>query len=123
MKINGKPQLLHSHTTRIANGHLFPFMYFLFQIGFAMVCAGCVRKKNIQNTLLKNLLDSCCASLAFFSVGYAFAFGAKADDDLTTKSFMGTSNFFLIGVDNLAFWFYEFVCAATAGKHYDLFAF
>jgi ammonium transporter, Amt family len=80
-----------------------------------MLCAGCVRKKNIQNTLLKNLLDSCCASLAFFSVGYAFAFGKTLNEDVTSKSFMGTSNFFLVGVDNLAFWFYEFVFSATAG--------
>ena len=29
------------------------------QTGFAMVCAGCVRINNVQNTLLKNLLDAC----------------------------------------------------------------
>ena len=27
-------------------------------IGFAMLCAGAVRRKNVQNTMLKNLLDA-----------------------------------------------------------------
>ena len=45
------------------------------QAGFAMLCAGSVRRKNAQNTMLKNLLDACGAAIAFFCVGYAFAFG------------------------------------------------
>ena len=32
------------------------------QAGFAMVCAGAVRRKNLQSTMLKNLLDACGAS-------------------------------------------------------------
>jgi hypothetical protein len=31
-------------------------MVFLMQAGFAMLCAGAVRKKNVVNTMLKNLL-------------------------------------------------------------------
>jgi Amt family ammonium transporter len=31
-------------------------LVFLMQAGFAMVCAGSVRTKNVQNTMLKNLL-------------------------------------------------------------------
>ena len=81
-----------------------------------MLCAGCVRHKNVQNTLLKNLLDACGASIAFFSVGYAFAFGnTTSPDDPNTKSFMGTSNFFLIGVEDLSFWFFQYVFSAAAG--------
>lgn len=45
------------------------------QAGFAMLCAGSVRRKNAQNTMLKNLLDACGAAVAFFCVGYGFAFG------------------------------------------------
>ena len=33
-------------------------MVFFMQAGFAMLCAGCVRTKNVQNTMLKNLLDA-----------------------------------------------------------------
>jgi ammonium transporter, Amt family len=84
-----------------------------------MLCAGCVRKKNIQNTLLKNLLDASGSSIAFFSVGYAFAFGATtAGIDTTTKSFVGTSSFFLADVENLSFWFFQYVFSATAGAFF-----
>ena len=44
-------------------------MIFFMQAGFAMLCAGCVRLKNVQNTMLKNLLDASGAALAFFLVG------------------------------------------------------
>jgi Ammonium Transporter Family len=44
-------------------------MIFFMQAGFAMLCAGSVRLKNVQNTMLKNLLDACGAALAFFLVG------------------------------------------------------
>lgn len=36
-------------------------LVFLMQAGFAMLCAGAVRKKNVQNTMLKNLLDAVSA--------------------------------------------------------------
>ena len=44
-------------------------MIFIMQSGFAMLCAGSVRVKNVQNTMLKNLLDACGAAVAFFLVG------------------------------------------------------
>jgi ammonium transporter, Amt family len=81
-----------------------------------MLCAGCVRKKNVQNTLLKNLLDACGSSIAFFAVGYAFAYGnTTSPTDPTTKTFVGTSNFFLKDVDDLGFWYFQYVFSATAG--------
>ena len=76
-----------------------------------MLCAGAVRKKNLQNTMLKNLLDACGASLAYFAVGYAFSYG---DSD---NSFIGASNFFLSGLDdtNFTFWVFQFTfCASSA---------
>jgi hypothetical protein len=33
-------------------------LVFFMQAGFAMLCAGAVRTKNVQNTMLKNLLDA-----------------------------------------------------------------
>ena len=33
-------------------------LVFLMQAGFAMICAGSVRKKNVGNSMLKNLLDA-----------------------------------------------------------------
>jgi hypothetical protein len=38
-------------------------LVFLMQAGFAMLCAGAVRKKNVQNTMLKNLLDAVSAAI------------------------------------------------------------
>lgn len=47
-------------------------LVFFMQAGFAMLCAGSVRKKNTKNTMLKNLLDAAGAAIAYFCVGYAF---------------------------------------------------
>jgi len=88
-------------------------MVFFMQAGFAMLCAGAVRKKNVQNTLLKNLLDACGASVAFFSVGYAFAFGGY-DPTSAKKTFVGHANFFLYGVEDLAFWMFQYAFSAAS---------
>ena len=85
-------------------------LVFFMQAGFAMVCAGAVRRKNLHNTMLKNLLDACGSSLAFYAVGYAFAFG----DGSHPNKFIGTTNFFLMGVDDIGFWLYQYAFSATA---------
>lgn len=88
-------------------------LVFFMQAGFAMLCAGSVRRKNVQNTMLKNLLDACGAALGFFSVGYAFAFGdADASDE--EKTFIGTSHFFMKDIPSYAYWLFQFAFAATA---------
>ena len=92
-------------------------LVFFMQAGFAMVCAGSVRLKNLQNTMLKNLLDACGAALGFYTVGYAFAWGSsypgiKVDNDELT--FAGLSNFFLSDLDQKAFWLFQFSFAATS---------
>lgn len=77
-----------------------------------MLCAGSVRKKNVQNTLLKNLLDAGGASIAFFAVGYAFAFGGS-DPESEKVTFVGSTNFFLMNVDDLAFWVFQYAFSAA----------
>jgi Amt family ammonium transporter len=84
---------------------------FLMQLGFAMLCAGCVRRKNTTNTLLKNVLDACVASVAFYLFGFAFAFGG--DDVTMGATFIGTKNFALTGDVDYAFWFFENCFAAA----------
>eukprot|EP00980_Cylindrotheca_fusiformis_P014500 scaffold3875_cov123-Cylindrotheca_fusiformis.AAC.20 len=94
---------------------------FIMQAGFSMFCAGCVRRKNVLNTLLKNFLDACGAAVGFFCFGFAFAYGGtngiilNEEIDIEHKAtFVGSENFFLVGYDDYAFWFYQFVFAATA---------
>ena len=86
-------------------------MVFFMQAGFAMVCAGAVRKKNLQNTMLKNLLDACGASLAFYVVGWAFAFGDNPDKP---NGFIGTQGFFLTNVDDLALFLFQYAFSAAS---------
>lgn len=88
-------------------------LVFYMQTGFAMLCAGSVRIKNLQNTMLKNILDACGASLGFYTVGYAFAFGGNGDSEKET-TFIGTENFFLMGVEEKAVWLFQFSFAATS---------
>lgn len=78
-----------------------------------MLCAGSVRKKNVSNTMLKNLLDACGSALAFFTLGYAFAFGGD-NPQSSSKTFIGTSNFFLIDVEDFAFWLFQYSFSAAS---------
>lgn len=78
-------------------------LVFFMQAGFAMLCAGCVRKKNVVNSMLKNLLDACGAALAFYLVGYGLAFG-RTSDDIT---FIGDDNFAGTGDIDFGFWFFQ----------------
>lgn len=88
---------------------------FMMQAGFAMLCAGSVRQKNVKNIMLKNLLDACGGALGFYTIGYAFAYG----DNVFTgeKNFIGSTNFFIrnfsTGPEYIS-WFFQFAFAATA---------
>ncbi|CAJ1954608.1 unnamed protein product [Cylindrotheca closterium] len=95
-------------------------LMFTMQAGFAMLCAGSVRTKNVPNTLLKNFLDACGAGVAYYVIGYALAFGDSPSgiiqqDEINgehTLTFAGSEHFFLIDFDNYGFWFYQFAFAA-----------
>lgn len=84
------------------------------QTGFAMLCAGSIRAKNVKNVILWNLLDSCGGGLAFWSIGYALAYGGDDSNDLS-KTFVGNKGFFLQGDDNIRFenWFFQFAFACA----------
>jgi ammonia channel protein AmtB len=78
-------------------------VYFM-QIGFAMLCAGSIREKNVKNILLWCLLDSSGGAFGFWSIGFALAYGG--DDNTLNKTFVGNSGFFLATSDiDLAFWY------------------
>jgi ammonia channel protein AmtB len=63
--------------------------------------------------MLKNLLDACGAGLAFYALGYGFAFGYDDDNDgAPTSTFIGNANFFLEDV-NPAVFFFQYAFSAT----------
>lgn len=81
---------------------------FLMQCGFAMLCAGSVRQKNVKNIMLKNILDACGGALGYYTIGFGVAYEGGA--------FLGTSGprFFLNGYTNYIDFFFQFTFAATA---------
>jgi ammonium transporter, Amt family len=85
------------------------------QTGFAMLCAGSIRAKNVKNVLLWNLLDSCGGGLAFWATGFAFAYGGDNDDNPDgKKTFVGNQGFFLQGDDfKFESWFFQFAFASA----------
>lgn len=85
-------------------------MIFMMQCGFAMLCAGSVRQKNVKNIMLKNILDACGGALGFWSVGYALSNGGGGG------KFVGNEPglFFLNDFDNYIGFFFQFTFAATA---------
>jgi ammonium transporter, Amt family len=85
----------------------------MMQTGFAMLCAGSVRQKNVKNIMLKNLLDACGGALGFWLIGYGLAYGDVTE---ATTTFVGTSYFAFSGFDyaNLHNWFFQFAFAASA---------
>ena len=92
------------------------FLVFFMQPGFAMVEVGFTRAKNASNILMKNLMDFCIGSIAFWVIGFGLMFGASA------LGLFGTNGFFLStanpstadGLWQFAYWIFQAVFAATA---------
>ncbi|GMT42247.1 MAG: ammonium transporter [bacterium] len=90
------------------------FLVFFMQAGFTMVEVGFTRAKNASNVIMKNLMDFCIGSLAFWAIGFGLMFGT------TNTGWFGTDGFFLSDFikDNdpwiYAFWIFQVVFAATA---------
>mmetsp|Transcript_6627 Transcript_6627/g.7600 ORF Transcript_6627/g.7600 Transcript_6627/m.7600 type:complete len:506 (+) Transcript_6627:138-1655(+) len=86
-------------------------LVFMMHLGFAMLSAGAVRIKNTKNILLCILIDACTCAVAWWLLGYGFAYGDSAG------GFVGTSRFAGVGIgDEFAYqdWFFQFAFAATA---------
>ncbi|CAG5135011.1 unnamed protein product [Candidula unifasciata] len=81
----------------------------LMQCGFAFLEVGCVRSKNVSSILMKTVLDAFVAGVAYWTVGYAFAYGEG-------NEFIGWNHFATSDLpsNKFAYFFYEFVIASTA---------
>jgi Amt family ammonium transporter len=92
------------------------YLVFFMQAGFAMLCAGSVRSKNTKNILIKNVLDACVGALAWFYLGYGFAFG-KPSDGTGMNSFIGSGNFAMKGIStqkDIAMYLFQWSFSAAA---------
>lgn len=83
------------------------FFVFFMHAGFAMVEAGFTRSKNAVNILMKNILTISIGGIVYFAVGYAIMFGDSAN------GLVGTTGFALSGVDDIAFFVFQAMFAAT----------
>lgn len=83
------------------------FFVFFMHAGFAMVEAGFTRSKNAVNILMKNVLTISIGGIVYFAVGFAIMFGDSAG------GFIGTTGFALSGVEDVAFFVFQAMFAAT----------
>ncbi len=89
-------------------------LVFFMQAGFAMVETGFTRAKSAVNIMMKNLMDFCLGSIAFWAVGFGLMFG------VSKSGWIGTSGFFLSDFTPdgdpwvLAFWMFQVVFCATS---------
>jgi len=92
-------------------------LVFFMQAGFALVEAGLTRSKNVANIMAKNIADMCIGVLAFYAVGYAFAYGDGGGWFIGGNSyFLSGSSLFEItdGLSGATDFFFQVVFAATA---------
>lgn len=90
----------------------------LMQAGFALVETGSVRSKNSKNILIKNMFDCCAGAIAFWAVGFAFAFGQTGDQG----RFIGNNGSYFFAADlntddgsnTWILWAFQFSFAATS---------
>ncbi|WP_019415442.1 ammonium transporter [Paenisporosarcina sp. TG20] len=82
-------------------------LVFFMHAGFAMVETGFTRSKNTVNILMKNLLTVSLGSILYFIVGFAIMFGPSA------FGIIGTEGFALFGREDIGFFVFQAVFAAT----------
>ncbi len=87
-------------------------LVFAMHGGFAFLEVGTVRHKNQVNALVKILVDFAISTVAYFFVGYTFAYGTSFLVDATTLSGGGDTGFELQGLTLVKFFFLTTFAAA-----------
>lgn len=97
------------------------FLVFWMQAGFALIEAGLNPAKHSVNILMKNLLDYCIGSIAFWAFGFAIMFGTGNDlfgqVGFFLRETLGESTFASLSWTSVpleAKFFFQLVFAATA---------
>jgi Amt family ammonium transporter len=83
-------------------------LVFFMQAGFTLVETGFTRSKNTGNIIMKNLMDFCIGSIAFWAIGYSLMYGASI------ASVIGTPSWFFDSAADMHSLFFQTVFAATA---------
>jgi|Transcript_101123 Amt family ammonium transporter len=97
----------------------------VMQAGFAMVESGTCRVINVQNILLKNMVDVCVGTVCWFAFGWSFAFGfdeTKKNEDVFAGHLQYFGHEFLeadadgnqVSTDKPAMWFFQWTFCATS---------
>ena len=86
-------------------------LVFFMQAGFTLVETGFTRSKNTGNIIMKNLMDFCIGSVAFWAIGYTFMYG---DSEGVFGSFIGKPSWFFDNPAEMHSLFFQTVFAATA---------
>ena len=85
-------------------------LVFFMQAGFTLVEVGFTRSKNTGNIIMKNLMDFCIGSLAFWAVGYSLMYGDSIGGFIGNMSQYA----FFDSLPDMHSLFFQTVFAATA---------
>jgi ammonium transporter, Amt family len=82
-------------------------LVFIMHAGFTMVESGFTRSKNTLNIIMKNFLTISIGAVIYYFIGYGIMFGSD------TLGIIGTDSFMLRGVEDLGFFVFQAMFAAT----------
>lgn len=83
------------------------FIFFM-TAGFALIESGAVRRKNRSAVLIKNLFNVCISIIAFWLVGYGFAFGTPEYFIGNDQNYHVSYGFEMIEKDHYLLWVIQF---------------
>ena len=83
-------------------------LVFFMQAGFTLVETGFTRAKNAGNIIMKNLMDFCIGSVAFWLLGYSLMYGDSI------SGLIGTPSLIFDSAKDMHSLFFQTVFAATA---------
>lgn len=84
---------------------------FFMQAGFCLLETGSVRPKNINNSLIKNLIDCAIGAIVYYLIGYGLAFG-DVNGGFAGHELFSAEDFENTTIFNV--WMFQFAFASTS---------